>query len=113
MPRGFRTTALAGAAKANKLAASVTEAELARAKAQGKAQLFMGREAPLNRAEQAAGQILLFGRPYAPAELAAAIDAVDAAAVARVGERLLSPGRAAVAVLGPKRAAAAVEAFQA
>ena len=95
------------------LSAKVEPAELARAKAQGKAQLFMGRESPLARAEQAAGQVLLFGRPFEPAELAEAIDAVQAVDLARVGERALGSGEAAVAVLGSKRAARAIEAFRA
>ena len=96
-----------------RLAQAVEPGELARAKAQGKAQLFMGREAPLNRAEQAAGQVLLFGRPFEPAELAAAIDAVEPADLARVGERALASGQAAFAVLGPKRAVGALEGFRA
>ena len=94
------------------LAAKVEPAELARAKAQAKAQLFMSRESPLTRAEQAAGQVLLFGRPFEPAELAEAIDAVEMVDLARVGVRALS-GQAAVAVLGPKRAAGAIAAFRA
>ena len=106
-------TARLTATEAIKLAAGVTPAELARAKAQAKAQLFMAREAPLARAEQAAGQAHLFGRPYAPAEIAAAIDAVSSADLVRVGERALGSGEATVVVLGPKRAAAAVEAFRA
>jgi predicted Zn-dependent peptidase len=105
-------TARTTAEETRKLAESVTPAELARAKAQGKAQLFMARESPLVRAEQAAGQVLLFGHPFDPVELASAIDAVTAGDLARVGERALS-GPAAVAVLGPKRAGAAVQAFRA
>jgi predicted Zn-dependent peptidase len=94
-----------------KLAGKAEPHELARAKAQAKAQLFMGREAPLARAEQAAGQLHLFGRVLEAAELAQAIDAVEAADLARVGERALS-GDATVAVLGPKRAAGAAKAFR-
>ena len=93
------------------LATKVEPAELARAKAQAKAHLFMGREAPMNRAEQAAGQVLLFGRPFDPIELAEAIDSVTEADLKRIGERLLTPGLSAAAVLGPKRAGAAAEAF--
>jgi predicted Zn-dependent peptidase len=99
--------------EAAKLAARVLPHELARAKAQAKASLFMGRESPLNRAEQAAGQVMLFGRPLAPAELAQAIDAVDDAAIARVGRRVLDGGEAVVAVLGPKKSAGAAKAFRA
>ncbi len=92
------------------LADAPTLAEIARAKAQLKAHLFMARESPLSRAEQAAGQLFLFDRLFPTAELAAAVDAVDAADFKRVGERVLS-GAHAMAVLGPKKAGAAAEAF--
>jgi predicted Zn-dependent peptidase len=105
-------TAAVAARETVKLAASVLPHELARAKAQAKAHLFMSREAPLSRAEQAAGQVLLFGRPFEPAELAESIDAVQAVDLARVGERALGSGEAVVAVLGPKRAASAAKAFR-
>ena len=104
-------TAELTAREIGKLAARVEPAELARAKAQAKAGLFMGREAPLNRAEQAAGQLFLFDRLIPPSELAAGIDAVTAADIARCGERVLS-GPRAVAVLGPKKAGDAVKAFE-
>ena len=93
-----------------KLADRIEEAELARAKAQLKAHMFMAREQPLSRAEQGAGQVLLFDRLYPPAELAAEVDAVTSADVARLGRRLLS-GEAATAVLGAKSALKAGEAF--
>ncbi len=94
------------------LAASVEPAELARAKAQLKAGLFMARESPLARAEQAAGQVLLFGRLLTTAEIAADIEAVEPADLARIGADLMAPGRAAVSVLGPKSALKAADAFQ-
>lgn len=94
-----------------KLAEQIQEAELARAKAQLKAHMFMAREQPLSRAEQGAGQVLLFDRLYPPAELAREVEAVTAADVARLGRRLLSTGRAATAVLGAKSALKAGEAF--
>lgn len=93
------------------LAGQVGEAELARAKAQLKASLFMGREQPQARAEQSAGQALLFDRLFSPAELAEAIDAVGPADIARVGARLLQGGQVAGAVLGSKAALGAVAAF--
>jgi len=93
------------------LAGSIQDAELARAKAQLKAALFMAREQPLHRAEAAAGQALLFGRPFGPGELAAAIDAVTAADIARLGERLLEPRASAGAVLGAKSALKATDMF--
>ena len=86
--------------------------ELERAKAQLKGALFMARESALARAEQAAGQVLLLDRLVGAAEIAAAVDAVTPADIARVGERLLAPRRCVAAVLGPKRAMAGGEAFQ-
>ena len=49
-------TARLAAEEIKSLAARVEPAELARAKAQAKAQLFMSRRSPLTRAEQAAGR---------------------------------------------------------
>ena len=95
------------------LAAAVHAPELARAKAQLKASLFMGRESLAARAEQAAAQILAFGRLMPPAEIGAAIVAVTAADLARLGERLLAPRRVAVSALGPKAAADAPARFEA
>ncbi len=89
----------------------VEPAELARAKAQLKASMFMARESALARAEQAAGQVLLFGRVLTPLELAAAVDAVTDEDVMRLGERILADRRCAVAILGPRSAKAAGETF--
>ena len=86
--------------------------ELARAKAQLKAALFMGRESLLSRAEQAAGQTLLLGRVLGSPELAAGIDAVTLDDLSRVGHHALAAGKSAQAVLGPREASAAAAAFQ-
>lgn len=94
------------------MADGVTEAELARAKAQLKAAMFMARESTLARAEQAAGQVLLFGRPLSPAEIAEQIDSVGAADLARIGAAVLEPRRAALSALGPKGALKAPDAFE-
>ena len=74
--------------------------------------MFMAREQPLSRAEQAAAQVLLFDRALPPAELAAQIDAVEAVDIARLGLQMLEPGAAAASILGPKGAMKAGEAFQ-
>lgn len=95
------------------LAGAVGEAELARAKAQLKASMFMGREQPLSRAEQAAGQALLFGRLFPAAEIADAIDQVTAADFARLGDRMTRDRRSVVSVLGSRTALTAPEAFDA
>lgn len=95
-----------------KLAEAVGPAELDRAKAQLKAGLFMARESLPARAEQAAAQLLVFGRLLPPAEIAAAIDAVGPADLIRAAERLLGPRLTAPAVLGPAKAMEAAEAFE-
>jgi len=95
------------------LAKGPAPAELARAKAQFKASLFMGRESLAARAEQAAAQILAFDRLLTSAEMAAAVDAVTPEDVARVGAALLSPGRCATSVLGPRPAMDASARFEA
>ncbi len=95
------------------LADRIDDRELRRAKAQLKASLFMSRESLLARSEQAAAQILAFGRLLAPADIAAGIDAVTAVDIAALGRRLLSPGRATVSVLGPKAAMDAARRFDA
>ena len=90
----------------------VTDAELSRAKAQLKAGMFMGRESALSRAEQAAGQVLLFGRTLDPEQIAAEVDAVTPADLVAVMARILAPRQAAVAVLGPKSALKAAPQFE-
>ena len=90
----------------------VGDGELARAKAQLKGSMFMGREGALARAEQAAGQVLLFGRTLDPEDVAAEVDAVTAADIARLTERILAHRKAAVAVLGPKASLKAAPAFE-
>ena len=93
------------------LTLGVEEAELNRCKAQLKASLFMGRESSLARAEQAAGQALLFDRLFTPAEIAEAVDAVTAADIRAFGTRMLDAQAIAGAVLGPKPALKAGEVF--
>ena len=92
---------------------SIGDLELHRAKAQLKASLFMSRESLLARSEQAAAQILAFGRLLAPADIAAGIDAVTSADIATLGRALLAPGRSTVSVLGPKGAMDAARRFDA
>jgi len=101
------------ASEFRKLADGVGVAELARAKAQLKAALFMARESLSARAEQAAGQLLVFDRLLATQEIADAIDAVGAADLTRLAGRVLAPKLSAPAVLGPSRALAAADVFHA
>ena len=90
----------------------VPDAELARAKAQLKGSMFMGRESALARAEQAAGQVLLFGRTLDPEAIAVEIDAVTPAQLAALTVRILDHRKATVAILGPKAAHGAAERFE-
>ncbi|MDX5361197.1 MAG: insulinase family protein [Alphaproteobacteria bacterium] len=84
-----------------KLAGDATEEEVARARAQIKAGLLMSYESPAVRAEQIARQLSVWGRVMDVDEVAAAIDAVDAAAVRRFAARLMHGGPPALAALGP------------
>ncbi len=90
----------------------VNAAELSRAKAQMKSATFMARESALARAEQAAGQVLVFDRLFSPTETARSIDEVSADDIVRVGERILAERACACAVLGPKRSAGAGHAYE-
>lgn len=93
------------------LTMGVDEGELNRCKAQLKASLFMARESSLARAEQAAGQVLLFDRLFTPAEIAAAIDSVGRLQIRAYGDRALSALLTAGAILGPRSALKAGEVF--
>ena len=90
----------------------VNAAELSRAKAQMKSATFMARESALARAEQAAGQVLVFDRLFSPTETAQSIDDVTADDIVRVGTRILAERASACAVLGPKRSAGAGRAYE-
>lgn len=89
------------AGEMEKLSAGATDAEVARAKAQMKSSLLMGLERPGQRAEQIAGQMFSYGRVLSIAELSAKLDAVDAAAVRRFGQRVMNAGAPAIAAVGP------------
>lgn len=94
------------------LAEPVGPAELSRAKAQLKGSMFMGRESALARAEQAAGQVLLFGETLDPQAVAAEVDAVSPGQIAALVGKIVGPSRSATAVLGPKAALPAAERFE-
>jgi predicted Zn-dependent peptidase len=105
-------TAQVAAGQLLALVDGIEEDELNRCKAQLKASLFMARESPLARAEQAAGQALLFDTLFSTAHIAGAVDAIGRTDIAAFGERLLAPRKVAGAVLGPKSALKAGEAFE-
>ncbi len=83
------------------VAAGIGEEELARARTQHKAGLKMALESSAARCEQVGRQILVYGRPIPVPELVAKIDAVEAAAVTRVAERIMKGAAPAVAAIGP------------
>jgi predicted Zn-dependent peptidase len=83
-----------------KVADDVEEEEVARARAQLKAGILMGRESSSSRSEQLAQQLLIYGRPLSLEEIVARVEAVDAAQVARVARRLVA-GPLTLAALGP------------
>jgi predicted Zn-dependent peptidase len=83
------------------MATNASDIEVARAKAQLRSGLLMGLERPSSRAEQIAAQWFTHGRVLPVEELKAKLDAVDAAAVRRVGAGLMETRRPAMAAVGP------------
>ncbi len=77
---------------------TLTEAEVARAKAQMKAGLLMALESCSSRAEQLARHVLAYGRPLAVEELVARIDAVSVEST-----RKAAAGEGAAVALGIRR----------
>ena len=80
---------------------TITEAEIARAKAQMKAGMLMALESSGARAEQLARQIIVHGRPVPMDEIVARIDAVTVESTRDAARALISRSRPAVAALGP------------
>jgi predicted Zn-dependent peptidase len=83
------------------IAGNLTEAEVARARAQLKVSLLMGMERPGTRAEQIAGQLFALGRVQPSAEIVAQLDAIDVAAVRRFAGQVMQAGQPTIAALGP------------
>jgi predicted Zn-dependent peptidase len=80
---------------------TITETEIARAKAQMKAGLLMALESSGARAEQLARQIIIHGRPIPMDEIVAKVDAVTVDSTRAAGRALIGRSRPAVAALGP------------
>jgi predicted Zn-dependent peptidase len=80
---------------------TITDAEIARAKAQMKAGLLMALESSGARIEQLARQMFAWGRPIALDELVARIEAVTVESARAAGRALIARGRPAIAALGP------------
>ncbi len=84
----------------NEATQTISESEVARAKAQMKAGLLMGMESCSARAEQLARHLFAFDRPLTVPEIIARIDAVNVESVRQVGRELLSRAKPAFAALG-------------
>ncbi|MDO1558048.1 pitrilysin family protein [Brevundimonas sp. 2R-24] len=105
-----RRAAGAAAEVIRRLADDLTEDELARARAQLKASLYIGDESLPNRAERNAVQLLAQGRIKTLGEMAEEVEAVSAQDVRLwLGSRLIL--HPAAACLGPAEAVGAPEAF--
>ena len=83
------------------IAAIVTDEEVARAKAQIRANLLMSRESVAACGDALARQITLFGVPQDDADLLDAIDAITPAGVSKVAADMIAAGDPAVALVGP------------
>jgi predicted Zn-dependent peptidase len=81
-------------------AETISEPEIARAKAQMKAGLLMALESSGERIGQLARQIIMHGRPIPIDELVAKIEAVTVKSARAAGRALLTSGKQATAVLG-------------
>ena len=92
-------------------ATDMTEAEVARARAQLKAGLLMGMESPSNRAERNARLLAIWGRVPTADEAVARIDAVTAGAVQDYAGALLG-AKSALALYGPVRGAPGIAAIK-
>jgi predicted Zn-dependent peptidase len=87
----------------------LTEAEVARARAQMKAGMVMGLESASNRAERLARSLQIWGRVQSVEESVAKIEAVDMAAARAVAERICRGARPALALYGPVKKAPGAE----
>jgi len=82
---------------------TLSEAEVARAKAQMKAGLLMTLESSEARASQLARQLMIYGRPIPLEEIVGKIEAVTVESARAAGRALINRNRPAVAVIGPGR----------
>src|ERR1700759_4978176 len=87
----------------NEAVETLSEGEVARAKAQMKAGLLMALESCSSRAEQLARHVLAYGRPQTTDELLARIDGVSVESAKNAGRALLSRSQPAVVALGTGR----------
>jgi len=85
-----------------KVCGGVDGDEMRRARAQLKASILMSLESTSSRCEQLARQVLVYGHPVTTQEVVDRIEAIDAAAIARVARRIFvqNPTIAAIGPLG-------------
>ena len=83
------------------LASEVKDDEVARAKAQIRANLLMSRESVSSCADALARQIILFGKPQPDSELLDAIDEIDGLKIAEIAAGLIAGGTPSIACVGP------------
>ncbi len=81
-------------------AATISESEIARAKAQMKAGLLMALESSGERIGQLARQMIGWGRPIPLDELVEKVEAVTVESARAAGQALIARGKLAIAVLG-------------
>jgi predicted Zn-dependent peptidase len=81
-------------------AETISEAEVARAKAQMKAGLLMALESSGERIGQLARQMIVWGRPIPLDELVGKVEAVTVESTRAAGRALIARGKPAIAVLG-------------
>jgi len=81
-------------------AATISEPEIARAKAQMKAGLLMALESSGERIGQLARQMIAWGRPIPLDELVEKVEAVTVESARAAGQSLIARGKLAIAVLG-------------
>jgi predicted Zn-dependent peptidase len=84
-------------------AETLSDAEVARAKAQMKAGILIALESSSARAEQLARQLITHGRPIPVEEIVAKVDAVTVESARAAGRSLISRSRPALALLGRGR----------
>jgi predicted Zn-dependent peptidase len=82
-------------------AAGITEAEVARAKAQMKAGMLMALESSGARAQQLANQIFAYGRPIPLEEIVSRVENVTVESTRAAGTALIARASPAIAALGP------------
>jgi predicted Zn-dependent peptidase len=80
---------------------TISETEIARAKAQMKAGLLMALESSGARIDQLARQMITRGRPMTVEELVEKVEAVTVESARTAGRALIARGKMATAVLGP------------